>query len=208
MTHSKKAYRADLPDDGRPPASIADEVLLAAFGRGNQDAFQVLFYRYRDPLVSLAHLLCGDFQVGEELVRRTMVSVFKTRKRRPKGVTLRLKLMRELVRRAYGFDRRSRFLGHFGLRHRVRTRRILPVRRLEAPARGPEHARREAVVQALARLPIQLRVVVSLCDLERLTYEEAGRVIRASSRKVGLRLGRGRFLFSAAFQRIARSMRE
>jgi len=208
MTNPKQAYPSELPDDGRPLASIADEVLLAAFARGDQEAFHALFYRYRDHLVSLAHLLCGDFQVGEELVRRAMVSVFKVQKRRPKGVTLRLKLMRELVERAIGHDRWSRSLGCFGIRHRVRPRRILPVRRLESAARGVEPARREAVVEALARLPIKLRVVVSLCDFEGLTYEEAGRVTRSHSRKVGLRLGRGRYRFSAAFQRIVRTARE
>ena len=193
------------PARNKAPAPVrahdADDVLLATFHGGDDDAFRALFYRHRDGLVSLTHGLCGDFPIGEELVRRAMVKVFK-RRRLPASVTLRLALVRAVVRQARGFERRKSWYALFGLRPRVTIRRILPVHRLPSEARGcrSEHYRR--AVYALSRMKWKYRAAVALCDFQRLSYEEAAVVLGCSTRAVGIRLGRGRLQFAVRLQRL------
>jgi RNA polymerase sigma-70 factor (ECF subfamily) len=187
---------------GTPPD--ADDILLAAFVEGDQDAFHALFYRHRDFLARLAHLLCGDFACGEELVRRSMVRVFRSRRSRPAGLPLRLRLMRELVRRVRGLERLRALVRPFGREPKPRVRRILPLHRLEPPDPGREGERRRQVVQALATLPLAQREAVALCDFQGMSYEEAAAVLRRRPRAIGLQLARGRLFFSAAFQRLTR----
>ncbi|MBN2491662.1 MAG: RNA polymerase sigma factor [Planctomycetes bacterium] len=189
--------RSDIPRD-------ADDSLLAAFARGDGEAFGTLFHRHRDFLARLAHLLCGDFVCGEELVRRSMVRVFRSPRSHTAGLSLRLGLMRELVRHVRRLERRQGLARLFGRTWTPRAHRILPVHRLEMPARGREGARGRRIVQSLAALPLPQREAVALCDFEGLSYEEAAAVLRRRPRTVGLRLARGRLYFSAAFQRFSR----
>jgi DNA-directed RNA polymerase specialized sigma24 family protein len=90
----------------------------------------------------------------------------------------------------------------FGLRWRVRPRRILPVHL--ATSDTASNPKRAAAVQSLARLERPLREVVALCDMAGLTYEESAAVLHVRTRTIGIRLGRGRLRFAAAYQRARR----
>lgn len=204
MNRRSTASKRSVPGDPVPPGASLDETLVAAFARGDEHAFDTLFHRHRDLLATLAFNLVGDVRQGEELVRRALVKVFRSRRILAGNLTLRIKIIQALVRGCRRFERRRRLLGLFGLRPRLRIRRILPVHRLDASARSREHVRRTLGARALASLGLKYREAVVLCDLEGLTYEEASVVLGVRPRTVGLRLGRGRILFSASFQRLTR----
>ncbi len=204
MNRRSTASKRSVHGTAIPSSANLDETLAAAFARGDDHAFDTLFHRHRDPLATLAYNLVGDVRQGEELVRRALVKVFRSRRILTGNLTLRIKIIQALVRVCRRFERRRRLFGLFGLRPRLRIRRILPVHRLDASARGREHVRRTQSARALASLGLKHREAVVLCDLEGLTYEEASMVLGVRPRTVGLRLGRGRILFSAAFQRLSR----
>lgn len=197
MRNTSEASRRAGPIPAVGPSS--DEALLTAFLGGDDEAFRTLFFRYRDELTALAHNLTGDFRVGEELVRRTMVRVFSTKRPFDAKLPLRLRLLRGVIRACRRLARRNAVMGIVGLRWRVRSRRILPVHLATQDAATDRH--RARTVEALAKLKRPLREVVAVCDLAGLTYEEAAVVLGFTTRAIGIRLGRGRLRFAAAFQR-------
>lgn len=194
--HGHAGRRASAP-------AASDDALLTRFLDGDVGAFEAIFYRHRDRLAALAHHLSGDFETGEELVRRAMVRIFSRKDRGRHTVALRL--MRAVVRESRRFDHRARLWRAFGRRATLRPRRLLPVRPLGGGREDRrDSARRRSTVEALRRMSHRDREVVALCDLASLTYEEAAAVVGTSPRAVGVRLGRARVRFATWFERLNR----
>lgn len=203
MSDPARANRArGIARDARMPRD--DRELIAAFRAGDEAALREIFDRHRDRLTFLAGLLCDDPQTAEELVRRSMVRCF-TRGRRRKKHPFRLEVARALVARVRRFDLLRRALRPLGLRPRLRVRRVLPVWSLPSAAQCGGAGGDRVVARALAAMPHRLRQVTVLCDLAGMSYEEAAIVLGTSPRRVGIRLGRARILFSALCQRLQRA---
>ncbi len=75
--------------------------------------------------------------------------------------------------------------------------RLAPVDTLVDPARTPEQEadqkdRRNAVQEALMTLPDEMKLAISLVDIDGYSYEEAARMLEIPTSTLGVRIYRGR----------------
>lgn len=180
-----------------------DDVLLKRAGRGDEDAFTILYRRRQAPLYRFALRMTGSAWAAEEIVQ----DVFVTLIREPgkfdadRGNTLSAYL--------FGIARNKVMKYHERL-----PREISLVERHEdgsgggvmlqdpfTPAMWAEKRERlEKVRAAVMELPIEFRETVVLCELEELSYDEAALTLDCPIGTIRSRLHRGRALLLAKLE--------
>lgn len=186
-------------DDRRsaPERDLSDEEMMEEIVRGSEAAFAALVTKYQGRIINLVSRLISDRERAQEIAQETFLRVFIHRHRyRPSGkfstwlYTIAMNLAKNEIRR------------------RVRQRGVVSLDKLlEAtgdsgafvadPGPGPERLYRrrdvEAKVEAaIARLPRKFREVVVLRDMQQLSYEEIGDVLRIPGGTVRSRINRAR----------------
>lgn len=176
---------------------LSDEELMDAIVGGSEAAFATLVARYQGKVINLVARLISDRERSAEIAQETFLRVFIHRERyRPSGkfstwlYTIAMNLAKNEIRR------------------RVRARGVISLDKLvEAagdsggfvadPGPGPERLfrRREVeghVTAAIERLPKKFREVIVLRDIQQLSYEEIGEVLRIPGGTVRSRINRAR----------------
>src|SRR5881398_3329968 len=64
-------------DDPLKSNSRSDQELIAAINDGDSDAFEALYYRYRDWVVSLAYRFTGDRELALDVLQETFLYFVK-----------------------------------------------------------------------------------------------------------------------------------
>jgi RNA polymerase sigma-70 factor (ECF subfamily) len=59
------------------PDAASDQQLIAALNAGDADAFEPLYYRYRDWVVALAHRFTGDESLALDVMQETFLYLLK-----------------------------------------------------------------------------------------------------------------------------------
>lgn len=59
------------------PAAASDQQLIAALNAGDADAFEPLYFRYRDWVVALAHRFTGDESLALDVMQETFLYLLK-----------------------------------------------------------------------------------------------------------------------------------
>ena len=165
-------------DGGKP--SVSDELLMAAFARGSQDAFGELFSRYKQPVFGFFRRRVVDAAVAEELTQETFLAVLGASARYEPSATFRTYLY------AIGFNvlrahrRKATFRAMFaGVAEREPEAR----NRLDA-----ELVLRDAV----GRLERVDREILLLREFEELSYAEIAELLKLPLNTVRSRLFRAR----------------
>jgi RNA polymerase sigma-70 factor (ECF subfamily) len=176
--------------------------LLRRASAGDSAAFAALFERYQHVVYRFARAMTGSADAADDVTQEVFIILIRDLHRfQPERSALSTYL--------YGIARNVS-------RDRARReRRFVPLdvlgltRRCDPDVRGPFDRLLAAeadgeVRAALARLPVQYREVVVLCDLHDLSYAEVAAIVRASVGAVRSRLHRGRVLLR---QRLSRAER-
>ena len=66
-----------MADRGRQYLLLADEELISLVGRGNAEAFAVLYDRHSRPAYSLAYRMMGERQAAEDLVQEAFLKLWR-----------------------------------------------------------------------------------------------------------------------------------
>jgi RNA polymerase sigma factor (sigma-70 family) len=166
------------PDGGKP--AVSDELLMAAFARGSNDAFGELFSRYKQPVFGFFRRRVTDPAVAEELTQETFVAVLGAASRYEPSATFRTYLY------AIGFNvlrahrRKAAFRGMFA-----------GVAEQEPAARNSLDA--EVVLRdAMRRLDRVDREILLLREFEELSYAEIAELLKLPLNTVRSRLFRAR----------------
>jgi RNA polymerase sigma-70 factor, ECF subfamily len=177
--------------------SLTDEGLMEEIVRGSEAAFATLVHRYQSRIINVVSRLISDRERAAEIAQETFLRVFIHRERyRPSG-----KFSTWLYTIAMN-------LGKNEIRRRVRSRGVVSLDKLlEAtgdsgafvadPGPGPERLYRRREVQAkvelaIARLPKKFREVIVLRDVQQLSYEEIGEILKIPGGTVRSRINRAR----------------
>jgi RNA polymerase sigma-70 factor (ECF subfamily) len=168
-----------------------DETLVAEAARGNRDAFDVLVRRYQSRLFQLIRILTHGDEESEDLVQETFVRAYRAVHRFRGDSTFRTWLHRiavnvvrtHLTRRG---GRRAPSL--------VDTSDEQDALAQLASAEDLESAivRRRMIDQALAQLPANLRLLITLRDVQGLEYREIAAITRLPIGTVESRIFRSR----------------
>ena len=160
--------------DGDP--ADEDARLMVAFGEGDEEAFVILYRRYRDRIVAYARRLLGDPARAEEAAQDVFLKVFGARRSyAPRG---RFSTFLYRIATNHCLNLRARH------EHRWTDRSVAADERAAVPpAQAAELARadlRRTLGSALDRLPDKQRAALVLCHYEGLTLAEAAAALQVS----------------------------
>jgi len=182
------------------PPSVTDEALAARLIAGDPRAFDQLVLRWRDRVVDLARLLCGDAEaaedVGQEVFLRFLRRPDAYDPRRPFKawiLTVARNMCHDRYRREFARAKYQRIAGverHYGPRPAT-----LPLE--EATLReGQAELRR-----AIAELPSQFKEAYVLCAVRGMSYDEAAGICGCPPKTLSTRLARARKQLRARMER-------
>ncbi|HEX3245930.1 MAG TPA: sigma-70 family RNA polymerase sigma factor [Chloroflexota bacterium] len=175
------------------PRHLDDTAILARARNGDVDAFNRLVLENERPVYSLAYRLMGNADDAADATQDAFLNAFRAI-HGFRGETIRPWLFRITVRCCYDQLRRRKRRREDSLDADADAEGIdLPDDPELGPEQGAVRAETAAVIeQALQALPFEQRTVVTLCDVQGLSYEEAAEVTNAELGTVKSRLSRAR----------------
>jgi RNA polymerase sigma-70 factor, ECF subfamily len=178
-----------------------DDVLLRRAGKGDEEAFTLLYRRHQAALYRFALRMSGNAWAAEEIIQ----DVFMTLMRDPKKYDPARGTLGGFL---YGVTRNR------ALKHLERSpHREVPLEEknengagvvlMDASTPAIQAEKRERVEQvwaAVLDLPAEFREAVVLCELEERSYEEAAQMIGCPIGTIRSRLHRGKALLMARLE--------
>ena len=180
-----------------------DDVLLRRAGKGDEEAFTLLYRRHQAALYRFALRMSGNAWAAEEIVQ----DVFMTLMRDPKKYDPARGTLGGFL---YGVTR-NRVLKHIERSPRREVpleeknengagSRIVLLDSSTPATQAEKRERAEQVWAAVLDLPAEFREAVVLCELEEWSYEEAAQMIGCPIGTIRSRLHRGRALLMARLE--------
>jgi RNA polymerase sigma-70 factor, ECF subfamily len=162
-----------------------DETLVAEAARGNREAFDELVRRYQSRMFQLVRILTSGDADAEDLVQDTFVRAYRAVGQFRGDSTFRTWLHRIAVNVVRSHAARRNHLAVDGDDTSIGS----------VPAHGDLESavvRRRTIDQALARLPPDLRLLITLRDVQGLEYREIALITGLPIGTVESRIFRGR----------------
>jgi RNA polymerase sigma-70 factor (ECF subfamily) len=164
------------------PGRPTDERLVRRAAGGDGDAFAELVARHRDRVWAIALRMCRDPEDAEDALQETFVSAWRSLDRFGGRSQVTTWLYRIAVNKSYDV------IG--------RRRATATLDEVAEPAAGvdelEQHARRQAIEQALGELSPDFRAIAVLCDILGLTPGEAAVILELPEGTAKSRLFRAR----------------
>ena len=190
-----------VDSDASPDES--DEVLMVRVAEGDVDAYEQLYHRYKNRILTFIHRYVGDKDWAEDLAHETFLKLYKNPHAfdpRNRFVTWLFTVARNL---AIDFLRRKKpvaaltagggeddsFVFEIADDYTESPPDVALVRELE-----------ENVQETLNSLSDKLREVFILCAIQGLSYEEVANIVGCPAKTVSSRLSRARKRFLKSFK--------
>jgi RNA polymerase sigma-70 factor, ECF subfamily len=180
-------------------AELSDEDVMERCALGSEAAFRALVQRYRSRLMNLVCRFISDRDRAEEISQEVFLRVFRNRERYRKSGKFSTWIFTIAVN-----------LTKNEIRSRVRHRGTVSLDAMEEETGGqglpfPDASPlpdadlgareiQERVAEALRRLPPRYREAVVLRDIEGLSYEEVGEILKIPGGTVRSRINRARLM--------------
>ncbi len=169
---------------------LADEVLIELAQKGQRSAFETLFQRYRDRIYTLAYGILGNSSDAKDVVQTTFLKVYKHLGRLKKEPGVGAFLARVATNTAIDILRTKKASPAIPLDEGIIASQASPSERPDIYLE--KKTTREILMQALAKLPEEQRIVIVLHHLEGLPVETIAKRLKIPAGTVKSRLGRGR----------------
>jgi RNA polymerase sigma-70 factor (ECF subfamily) len=180
-------------------AELSDEDVMERCAMGSEAAFRALVSRYRTRIMNLVCRFINDRDRAEEISQEVFLRVFRNRERYRKSgkfstwiftiaVNLTKNEIRSRVRHrgTFSLDAMEEESGGQGVT--FPDSKPLPDEDLNAHEIGTK------VAEALRKIPARYREAVMLRDVEGLSYEEVGQILRIPGGTVRSRINRARLM--------------
>lgn len=180
-------------------AELSDEDVMERCAMGSEAGFRVLVQRYRTRIMNLVCRFINDRDRAEEISQEVFLRVFRNRERYRKtgkfstwiftiAVNLTKNEIRSRVRHrgTFSLDALEEESGGQGVS--FPDLKPLPDEDLNAAEIGRK------VAEALGKIPARYREAVVLRDIEGLSYEEVGHILRIPGGTVRSRINRARLM--------------
>ena len=188
------------PSHGKGPAgplgALSDEELIAEFQRGNENAFNLLVGRFKNPLTNFVFRFVGDWDDSNDVVQETFVRVYRN-KHSYKPVarfstwiyTIATNLAKTQLRR-----RKRRGVLFWGGKEDEDKAALfdVPDEHSRTDQRVESSLKEERIQKALDTLQVKYKEVIVLRDVQELSYEEIAEITKLNIGTVKSRINRGR----------------
>ncbi len=168
--------------------------LTQAARRGSEAAFAAIFERFQTPIVNYVYRLVGDWEVANDLAQDTFLKAYSALPSTEPSLQISPWLYRIATNTALD-----------SLRRRKRITWVPFKLEMEPPAPqsdpAPRQAESDAIQQALAQVPSDLRTCLVLNMYQGLSYKEIAGVLSISANLVAVRIYRGREKFIEAYNK-------
>ena len=188
---------SDVESDSIDELTLSDEVLFFRVQREDTRAFEVIVGRYRTRLYNCIYRMVHNTESAEDLVQETFLRVYRNR-HNYKAIsnlstwiyTIALNLARSELRKR----KRRQFFSLNASPHENSTRESID---LPDTGAGPgDHLEQNelgrAIQRAIDQLPEKYKSVIVLRDIEEMSYEQIGDILRCPTGTVKSRVNRGR----------------
>lgn len=174
---------------------LPDLELVRRAQRGELEAFDLLVRRHETRAVSLAYRLIGDLESAHDAAQDAFVAAWRALPSFRGDAAFSTWLYRIVYNACVDLDKQRRRRAAVSLEDERSPGH--GTREQQDGAAGPHELvevseLQELVRQALLRLPLHHRTIITLFDIQGLTYEEIGSVMRAPLGTVKSRLNRAR----------------
>ncbi|MCS7252625.1 MAG: sigma-70 family RNA polymerase sigma factor [Armatimonadota bacterium] len=176
-------------------SELQEERLIEACLRGEEWAWRELIALFHGRVYGMAYRVLGNHDDAMDVTQEVFIKVLEGLKRFRRGSTLSTWIYRISVNVCFDYLRRRREAPMSSLTEDERNEAFA----LPDPSPSPDEIAergnlKELVRAAVSRLPVHLRIVIVLCDLEGLSYEEAASILHVPIGTIKSRLNRARLL--------------
>jgi RNA polymerase sigma-70 factor (ECF subfamily) len=166
-----------------------DEALLKAVKNGDCESFNPLIERYKLPLYRVMYRMVLNRDDAEDLVEEAFIKAYRSIKRFDTDRPFYSWLRRIAVNNAINFLKKERRNLTEPLEF---VEKSLSNGRNDPVAMTKQKMMKERINQAMAKLPKEFRIIISLKVEKDLSYDEIGRVLKIPKGTVMSRLARAR----------------
>ncbi|PYP82477.1 MAG: RNA polymerase subunit sigma-24 [Blastocatellia bacterium AA13] len=184
----------------RAVEASSDHELIAGVRDGNEDAFQEIVRRYRNPITNFVYRMLDDYDRSVELAQETFIRVYTSASRYQANHNFSTYIYRIASNLAISEIRQRK--------RRKLVSLFSPFTNEEGDTielDPPDHSslqdesliqdeRRRAVTRAIASLPQKYRAAIVLRDIEEMSYDRIAQVLSLSEGTVKSRINRARNL--------------
>ncbi len=174
---------------------LTDEDLILEFQKNdNEQAFEILVQRYKNPLTNFVFRFLGDYELCADVVQETMIKVFRykdTYSSVAKFSTWIYTIAGNLARTEYRRQRRRSFFsisdyGDESKQYDIPDESYCPDKITDSGIKE------EQIQKALLKVKPVYREAVVLRDIQGLSYEEIAEILGVNEGTVKSRINRGR----------------
>ena len=170
-----------------------DEELIARFQHGDEQAYVELVYRYRDRLITFVFGYFKDIDKAEDLVQDTFLKLYIKKdsyKEIAKFSTWIYTIAGNLAKSEWRkIPRRPISFTQMGSKEREY---VLPSVETNSEDKAQRHYAAKQIQKAIGKLPLHLRTVIILRDMQDIPYEEISKIVDVPLGTVKSRINRAR----------------
>ncbi len=170
---------------------MEEKELIRRSQGGDGEAFGVLIERYKGKVFSLAYGFTRDRAAADDLAQEVFIKAYFSLPRFKARSEFGTWLYRVAVNHAKDYLRKNRSRSRDVSIDDVGESRLAAAGESQDDVRAEEE-RRGLVLAALERLPEKYRIILTLRDIEGMSYEEISRILGLSPGTVDSRLHRAR----------------
>ena len=184
--------------------SLSDEELISRFQNDDLICYDLLVRRYKDQLLNFAYRFLGNVEEAEDVVQETFLRLFRKRH-----------AYRQIAKFSTWIYTIAGNLAKTELRKRKRRKLVsisdlgFDEREFEIEDEGSDTERQanssmtdKIIQQAIAELSPRFRQVIILRDIQELSYEEIGSILRIPLGTVKSRVNRARLKLQSKLKEI------
>ncbi len=170
---------------------MEEKELIRRSQSGDGDAFGVLIERYKGKVFSLAYGFTRDRAAADDLAQEIFIKAYFSLPRFKARSEFGTWLYRIAVNHAKDHLRKIRSRSRDVSIEDIGEQRLAPVDKSQEDVQTTEE-RRALVLAALERLPDKYQIILTLRDIEGMSYEDISRILDLSPGTVDSRLHRAR----------------
>jgi len=161
-----------------------DLELINRFLSGEMEAFEMLVRKYQNRVINTAYSLAGNVSDAEDIAQDVFLKIYHGLSSFKAKAKFSSWLYRITVNTAYDFLR-----GH---KHKAESLEESDCENIRAKENNPDLLTRELIQGALGEMPFDFRSVLTLREIEGLSYEEISQALKINIGTVESRLFRAR----------------